>query len=413
MDITVRRSIVSGDMAAPVSIPMAHRALAAASLSPAGQSVISNLPDTPEIKATVSACNSFGADIVLDGGVADVFGAEELFAPKSVDCAGSGATLRLFLPLAALLDRGVQFNGNLPSKVSLEPFCAYLESLGAQCAGTFGRLPIKVQGPMQETEMVYLPRFGTGLFSGMLLSFPLREIDSEMGIDGKFVRSEIVDATLSLMGKCGLEAQFELENVLMVPGGQSFEPLGDYAVPGSPYLSSFFILAGALSGKVRVQGAGESAPLKRMLSSFKAQASFSEGAISLSAGSLFSAELDSESLGAYLPHALLLSSVAEGESSFSGFSSLKGALGRTARIMARELGRMGAVVREEEGSLFVQGGSLAGAEIEPDGDAAAAMCCSVAALCAKGPSRIKGAECILARHPNFIRDMARLGAIMR
>jgi len=391
---------------------MAHRALMAASLSPGAQSVISNLPDTPEIKATIFACNSFGADIVFDKGVADLFGAEELIAPKAVDCTGSGTTLKLFLPLAALLDSDVQFTGSVHSR-SLEPFCAYLESLGAQCAGTFGKLPIKVLGPLQETEIAYFPQLGTCFFSGLLLSLPLRAIDTQMGVDGKFVRSELVDATIRLMKKCKVDVQSDVEDVFSIPGGQSFEPLGDYAVPGSAYLSSFAVLAGALSGKVSVRGVSESGGLKNTLSAFGASAQFSDESISSSAGTLSAANLEAASVGAYLPHALILSSVAEGESKFANFSSLKGALGRTARIAVRELGRMGAVTREEEGNLFVAGGSLSGAEIEPDGDAAAAMVLSIAALCAQGPSRIKGAECILNRNPHFIRDMVSLGAIMR
>jgi len=413
MDATIRRSIVSGRVRAPPSIPMAHRALLAASLCPGGQSVISGLPDSAEVRATISACNAFGADIVCEGGVADVFGAPSLLAPSLLDCTPSFSTLRLFLPVASLFDSEVRFSGSVACPGTLKPYCAYLERLGAECVENAGKLPIRVRGPLKESEMVYPSRLGTAFFSGLLFSLPLLETDAEIGIDGSFSRGDLFDATLDLMLRCKVEVQKPFDDFLVVEGGQYYDPLGKYEVPGSAYLSSFLILAGVLCGKVKVDGAGRNSVLGGMLSSFSASVQFNDSETISSAGFLDAAKLDVPSLGAYLPHAIVLASAADGKSTFENYASLPRPMKRTAGILVRELSKMGVKASEEAGSLSIMGGNLSGEVLEPEGDATAAMCCVLAALSAKGASQVKGADCISARSPGFFRDLASLGAIIR
>ncbi|MEM4633678.1 MAG: hypothetical protein QW275_00820, partial [Candidatus Anstonellaceae archaeon] len=111
MDISIRRSIISGKFTPPPSPAFAHRALFACSLA-LGQSVISNFPHTPETISSISACNSFGADILAKDGVADIFGAEELNFPNHIDCGQSNTTLKLLLPIACLSEKQVSLSGS-------------------------------------------------------------------------------------------------------------------------------------------------------------------------------------------------------------------------------------------------------------------------------------------------------------
>ena len=413
MDATIRRSIVSGKIGSPPSVPIAHRALLAASLSSGGQSVISGIPDSMEIRATLSACKAFGADIIFEEGVADVFGAPELSAPSSLDCTPSGIALRLFLPLASVFDSDVLFTGNISSDENLEPFRAYLDRLGADCFISGGKLPMKVRGPLKENRLVYPSRLGTPFFSGMLFSLPLLGVDSEIGVEGNFQRSDLVEATIDLMLRCKVGVNRHFEDFLEIEGGQYYDPLGKYEIPGSAYCSSFLVLAGALCGKVKVSNAGISPVFESLLSKFSAQVQSSNHVILSSAGSLEAATLDAVSLGAYLPHAIVLASIANGKSTFENYGSIPSHMKRTTGILTRELSKMGAKTSSDKGNLSITGGNLTGAVLDPEGNATAAMCCALASLCAAGKSQLTGVECITGRHPWFFRDLAGLGAIIR
>lgn len=414
MERSIRRSIVSGRAAAPPSLPIAHRALAVASLAN-GQSVISNLPPSPSIEGTVSACRSFGADIVTDNGVADIFGPEALAPEKVIDCGESSAALKIFLPLACMFDYGIGFTGGASlSKIPLAPFMGYLERLGATCEGASTSLPLKVTGPMAERQLVYFPQLGAQFFSGILFSSPFSGIGTEIVIDGAFPHPEHAESAVWLMKKCRIAFEAAERDFIWLEGAQQYAPLKDFAVPASSYLSSYLLLAGAIAGKVSLENCGSQDPMfEQLLSSFGAHLSCSGSKCSSSAGSLLGCGLNAAELGRFISHALVLGSIAPGQTKIDGISLLPKSFGRRLPLLIRELSRMGAKISEEENGLVAVGGRLAGAKVEPEGDPMVAMACSIAALAADGPTTISGAECVEKSYPNFFKDLASLGAIVR
>lgn len=413
MERTIRRSIVAGKIRAPPSIAAAHRAIVASSLA-GGQSVLSGMPSSQALDATIAACNSFGADIVAENGVADIFGAEEIHPPESVECSGSNTTLKLLLPLASLFGQEVEFTGNGQLvKKPLQAFAGYLERLGAACSTPSGFLPVKVKGPITESQLVYSPRLGTQFLSGMLLCSPLRATDTEIGIEGEFSGWEYVKQTIEVMKKCGIAFSSEENGYIYLQCSQQYMPLEDFEIPASPYLASFPILAGALAGRVQSQGMPLFEKLQVLLENFGASASSQEGGFSSSVGALSGIEISAPKLGALLPHAMVLASAASGDTKISAVHSLRRHERSRMRSMMRELSKMGAAFREDGDDLIISGAKLHGAEIRPEGDATVAMACSVAALAAGSPTKIAGAECVSESYSNFFRDLASLGAIIR
>jgi len=411
---SIRRSLVSGKITAPASIPMAHRAIVAATLAQ-GQSVISNFPSSQEVSDTIAACRFFGADIVTDNGVADIFGAEELLPAANVECGTSNTALKLLLPIASLFDYEVKFSGaaSLSSR-SFAPHIAYLSRLGVSSQSQDGLLPFSITGPMQEHELVYFSRLGMQFFSGLLFALPLREIPTEIGIDGHFPGREYADGAVELMKKCGIKFEVCEEDFIYLDGAQAYSPLADYGVPASQYLSSFSLLAGAIAGRASLSNcASTGSQFSSLLVEFGAHFSASGSSSSSSAGALSGCQLNAPELGKYFPHALVLASLASRVTTIENISVLPKSAGRRLVLMVRELTRMGAKIAEEENKLVITGGKLLGAKIEPEGDSAVAMACSIAALAAEGQTTISGAECVEKSYPNFFKDLASLGAIVR
>ena len=414
MERTIRRSIVSGRIKAPPSAAIAHRAILAAALSP-GQSVVSHIPITPDVLSTISACESLGADIATDPeeGTADIFGMEEGFEGGAVDCGQSNTTFKMMLPLLSSFPAksGVNCSGAL-SKKPLEAYMAYLERLGANTSFVAGTFPIGLEGPLTETEIVCFPQLGTQFFSGLLFSSAIRGEQVTLGLDGAFDNPQYAEMTVQLLQEFGV-APSRAEDDFLFDGNQMFSP-ANFDAPASSYLSSFLLLAGAAAGKVILEGLGEedSHALSSLFRSFDASASASESSLTVSAGFPHKGEFDAAELGIYLPHALVLSSLSQGECRFNNAESLGMRQKKRLDLMLRELSKMGLKSERQDGALIVSGGKLSAAAIRPEGDAAVGMACAVAGLCASGQTQITGSECVDRAYPGFFQSLALLGAII-
>lgn len=76
------------------------------------------------------------------------------------------------------------------------------------------------------------------------------------------------------------------------------------------------------------------------------------------------------------------------------------------RAIATELRRMGAEIQEREDGMIIEGrGHLRGAECRSYNDHRTAMALTMAALCAKGGSKILGSHCIDTSFPGFWRTL--------
>jgi 3-phosphoshikimate 1-carboxyvinyltransferase len=80
-------------------------------------------------------------------------------------------------------------------------------------------------------------------------------------------------------------------------------------------------------------------------------------------------------------------------------------------VMARQLGAMGARIEEHPDGLTITGPtSLNGAELDSETDHRVAMSLAVAAVVARGDSRLRGPEAAAVSYPGFWEDLTRLRA---
>jgi len=377
--------------------------------------VISHIPFSEGVKSTIRACASIGADIAIDEeqGVADIFGMHRGFSGAAVDCWQSNSTFKMFLPLLPALGGKSRINGSgTLAKKPLEAYMVYLERLGARVSSVAGTLPIELEGPLTEQEIVCFPALGTQFFSGLLFSSAVREEQITIGLDGEFDNPQYADMSVDLLSEFGVSIH-RSEGDFLFDGNHGFSP-ANFEAPASSYLSSFMLLAGAAAGKVILAGLGseDSQALAGLFRSFDASATASGETLTISAGFPHKGEFDAWELGIYLPHALVLASLSQGECRFNSIGSLGKQQDRRLKLMVRELSKMGLKSEERDGALTVSGGKLTAATIRPEGDAAVAMACSIAGLCASGQTQVTEAECVEKAYPGFFADLERLGAIV-
>jgi 3-phosphoshikimate 1-carboxyvinyltransferase len=75
-------------------------------------------------------------------------------------------------------------------------------------------------------------------------------------------------------------------------------------------------------------------------------------------------------------------------------------------VMARELGALGADVRELPDGLTVRPSTLTGGRVHSHGDHRVAMACAIAALASDGPVEIVDSDVAGVTYPNFFSDLA-------
>jgi 3-phosphoshikimate 1-carboxyvinyltransferase len=111
-----------------------------------------------------------------------------------------------------------------------------------------------------------------------------------------------------------------------------------------------------------------------------------------------------------LPILATLGCYAQGETRLYNAAIARGKECDRISSMAVELKRMGAHIQEMPDGLVIQGQTgLHGAEMHSHGDHRTAMALSVAALAAKGPSRILDSHCVAKTYGQFAQDLAQLG----
>jgi 3-phosphoshikimate 1-carboxyvinyltransferase len=407
MQKEIRRSIISGSVQAPQSAPMAHRALMLATLSP-GQTAVSGLPASKGIDATISACRAFGADIMRSEGDADVFGPEEIIAPDILDCNGSNTTVKLMLPLCASLDSEVKISvsGSI-SKIDLSPFLDFLKASGASVFSSVS-YPARVQGPISLEESLYSGGLGSQFLSGILLCAPLLSQEASIGLDGSLAGYSHVSGTIALMKGCGINFYADSQDFISLPGSQAYSPPEEINIPASPYLSSFLLLAGAVSGRATVVGDCDWQGKSWVFGEFGAGVSIGKREITVSTHELAGTNLMAPDVGDLLPHAMVLASVSSGETQISHLNAISRRHQERARKLSRELVKLGAKIREENDRLIITGGNLIGTKIDPGNDAAVAMACAAAG--AHGTTVLDGVDCVERAYPSFFSDLASLGA---
>ena len=410
MQKIIRRSIISGKISAPPSKAVAHRALVACCLS-GGQSLVSNVPDLPEIHSTINALGSLGADIVFDSGVADIFAPEEIGFGEKVDCEGSNTALKLLAPIAACLGSRAVFSasGSLQKK-SVEPFALYLNRLGGDASTQNGYLPLSINGGIGESEMIYPPSLGTQFLSGLLLGAPLRIMPTEIEFESPLPNFSYVQSTIEMMKRFGISFAEDGPEGIALMGEQDYDPPGEFAVPESPYLSSYYLLAGAVAGSVEIEGMMQYPEFDSLMRSFGNSMKSSESSITCFAGALARTELNAVLLGELLPHAFVLASLCSEECKFEGIAALGPRKEYRMRLLARELSKMGASITETGNGFFVRGGRLVGAEVDCEGDPKVGMALSIAAIASAGATTLQGMECI---YPEFFLNLTGLGALIR
>lgn len=403
-------SRLQGSVTVPPSKSMAHRALLCAGLA-AGTTQIQGILPSQDMEATCRALTALGASIVRQGSLARVQGvAGRPKVPQGpVDCGESGSTLRFLIPAFALASAPARLTGRgrLPQR-PLGPYGAIFHGQGLPFAQD--ETGVSFQGPLAPGDYGLPGDVSSQFISGLLFALPLLPGDSHIRIQPPFESRGYVNMTLQVMDAFGVQAAFLDGLTLHVPGNQLFTaPAAPFLVEGDDSQAAFFLTLDAILGDVSVAGLSpRSIQGDRVMGEILARCGHVPGQPPRPLAPFVADLGDCPDLG---PILMTLGLFCQGESRLVNAGRLRLKESDRGTAMAQELSKLGGQASLAGDEIRIRQSRLRpGPALSSHGDHRIAMALAVAALGARIPADIQGAEAVEKSYPDFWKDLAAIGA---
>lgn len=413
---------LEGEVTIPSSKSHMIRAVIIASLAQ-GTSKILNPLKSDDTMATVNACKALGTKINMENEKEWII---EGFnhAPKNpegmINMMNSGTSLNLISGIiAALCDFEVELDGDDSLRTRpIQPLLRSFNELGADALSinNNGYCPVKIKGKMQggTTEIVGIT---SQYISSLLLACPLLEENTKITVI-KPHEVPYIRMTLKWLDEQGIkyEASKDLTR-FKVFGNQRYKSF-EKAIPADWSSAAFPLVGAAITqSNVLVKGLdindvqGDKAIID-YLKKMKADISVEENGIRIKGKPLQGCELDLNSTPDALPALSVLGCFAEGTTTLINVAQARIKETDRIKVMAEELTKMGADIKEREEGLIIHKSALKGNKVRGHSDHRAVMALSLAGLIASGKTEITTAESVSVTYPDYVKSMKSLGAKM-
>ena len=435
------RRFLNAKAAIPSSKSFAQRAIIAAALAD-GVSRLSGYSVCGDNESAVSVAEAIGAEVRTDGSVLEIKGiaaAPGCISMQHLHTGESGLLTRLMIPLMPMLDTSpVEITGEKtllerPLKGADEMMSAFgvgLRSRTGDC-----RVPMEVSGPMRCGKAEISGKYGSQLISGLLMSLPLGEKYSSVTVtEPKSIPYMFI--TIDVMRKFGVQVRNEMfgDQAFAASGGDwscctgiefKVRPgqryhAADFAIEGDWSSAANLLVAGAVFGKVTVEGLDTKslqADLSIMDILMEAGACLSQtggstGPVTVQRSPLTAFETDASNCPDLFPIIAVLAAFCQGTSRISGVDRLAHKESDRGKAISRMLGQMGVVSEISDNALVIEGHSLSsrlltgrllkGGEYTSSHDHRMVMALKVAELGADGPITVDDTDCVSKSFPTFL-----------
>ena len=367
MDLRLRSCALAGTILPPPSKSLQHRYIIADVLAKGETEIVPASRDAERTKT----------------GILQLLRGEKCI----IDCGDSGTTLRLLLPLAAVLSPLAEFTGT--ARLLARP-------LGNGLSYERMERSLRLAAQEMPENVILSAGHSSQDLSGFLFALPLWEKEHHITVQGRCVSRPYVAMTLAVLRDYGIRVE-ETETGFIVPGAQHYVSRGPALIERDWSQAAFFLAAKALGMNVAVEG------LQRP--------SLQGDAIVETLLADLPESLPLSDTPDLLPPLALYAALREGKTTvFTALAHLRGKESDRIESVAAALGALGAKVEKDEDSLTVQGvRAFCGAAVDAMGDHRIAMLAALAAPFSVGDILLHGAETVEKSYPDFWNEYRRLG----
>lgn len=413
MDIRVHLSHISGTVAAPPSKSLTQRAIAAGLLS-SGTTVIRHPSFCNDSLAAMKMAEALGAHVTSNADSISVQAGLKPIYPVSLHCGESGLALRMFAPIASLLNPIVTITGegSLAGR-PVSMIADALSQLGVTVVTNAGYLPMKLMGKLTGRHAVIDGSSGSQLLTGLLMALPVLNSDSEIIVEN-LKSKPYISLTLQLLSDFGVTIENHDFKRFFIPGNQVYTT-HEYTVEGDWSGAAFLLVAGAITGEVMISNLNyESKQADRavldILNEAGVPVTVNKNGVKATRSDLKAFTFDATDMPDLFPPLAALASYCSGVSRIKGVSRLAHKESNRAGAITEVLGAMNITARVEDDEMFIEGGEVRGAVISSHNDHRIAMMTAVMALGGRGEVTVTGAEAVDKSFPDFFDVLAGLGA---
>lgn len=412
MNVTIHHGIFGGEVAAPPSKSYTHRAIIMGFLAK-GTSELINPLISSDIKRTCHAVTSLGARFdahTIHGGVFTL-------PDHTIQCGGSGTTLRLMTGVACLVDGAVQFSGNESlRKRPIKDLLNALKELGAKIKSKKGFLPIITYGGLRGGKTAVNCSKSSQFLSSLLIALPLAAKNSE--VVARNVRSTpYVKITTDMLKTFNIEFE-KRKNIYRIPANQEYRPV-KYKIPGDFSSAAYFLAAAAITNKkITVKNVDLTTyqgdkKIVEILKEMGAHILCSKKAITVYGGNLKGITIDCSDIPDLLPVLCVLGGVSKGKTVLYNAHHVRYKESDRIHNMAVEMRKLGFLIKEYDDGLIIHHGTIKkNTVLNSHNDHRICMALSIAALKSENIT-IKNVECVSESYPNFFDDLESIGGILK
>lgn len=412
-DVKFSPFVPNGTVNVPPSKSDVHRAIICAAMAN-GVSRISPVALSNDIKATIGCIKALGADAVLENNVLTVDGTN-MYKNKTalLDCGESGSTLRFFIPIAAVGNINATFVGK--GKLPQRPIGIFTEALpkaGTVCK-TEGGLPLEIKGQLKSGIFEIPGNVSSQFITGLLLALPILEGDSEIVLTSPLESVGYIAMTIRTMKQFGVNIQ-ATEKGWHIKGGQSYKAC-DYTTDGDWSQAAFFMVLGAVSGKVTVKGVAKDSTqgdkkCAEILARFGAKVTQLDNEVTVEKGELKAITIDASQIPDLVPILSVCAAFAEGTTKIINAERLRIKECDRLKATAELLNNLGGKVKELSDGLEITGvSSLKGGNVNGYNDHRIVMSAAVCAARSDEDITATFAMSINKSYPDFYIDYNSIG----
>ena len=433
MKVTIQPSQLKGNIQAPASKSSMQRALAAALLTK-GTSTICNPGHSNDDKAIMNVIKALGASVekINDQIIVRSEGVKPV--TNEVNCGESGLGIRMFAPIIALSNKEISINGE--GSLLTRPmnfFDTFFPKIGVSIQSNHGKLPLKIKGPLQPTNIEVDGSLSSQFLTGLLIAYGASlnpsaggTLDSDrpsVTIKVRNLKSKpYIDLTLDVMKQFGINVpenknyeEFIFHNDSNATTNKKLQTI-NYIVEGDWSGGAFLLVSGAIAGPITVRGLDLTSTqadkaIIDVLMSANAGIAIETKGIKIHPVEMNAFDFDATDCPDLFPPLIALAAYCNGESKIKGVSRLTHKESNRAITLQEEFGKMGVKIELNDDVMVIYGGNgVRGAKVHSHHDHRIAMACAIAALKADGETIVEEAQAVKKSYPDFFNDLKSLGA---
>ena len=417
MKCEIKTSKITGRIICPPNKSYTHRAIFLAALSD-GKSIVKNVLNSSDIKATISACNAFGVEVHEDNDIITIRNTIGSTVQGSmIDAQNSGTTIRIAIAIAALSGGNTMLTGDESlKKRPMQPILDSLQTLGVSSESDGGLPPITIKGKIKGNEVNIDGKISSQFISALLIIAPRLENGLIINIQGELVSKPYIDLTIAIMKEFGVIVNSEIPYKKYVVKHQIYKPT-TFTVPSdfsnlALLLASNVLLGDGLKIEISLGNLpqGDEAIID-ILEELGVTVTLNGNIITTKSPKMLTGgRFDLSNTPDLLPALAILS--LKSSEPIEIFNVKHARYKETDRIaiISRELKKIGIVVEEhEDGMTLTSNENLSSGELNSENDHRLFMAFSIAAMYI-GDCTVTDPDSVQISYPNFISDMKNVGA---